>query len=140
MERPLLVGGRKFDIRLLVLVTPDHRVFMYRDSYVRTASTVYDPSNIDDKSIRPAGGTASGRPGRGAGGRPSGGRCPWRCGLLDERGDGRCRSVVGTRPPAARLAKGRRRAVQPSARVPGARGRAGGSDEGVLRVTRDDDV
>ena len=33
IERPLLLGGdRKFDIRLLVLVTPDRRVYMYRDS------------------------------------------------------------------------------------------------------------
>lgn len=42
IERPLLVRGRKFDIRLLVLVTSDHRVWMYRDSYVRTSSVEYN--------------------------------------------------------------------------------------------------
>ena len=51
LELPLLLAGRKFDIRLLVLVTPDRRVFMYRDSYVRTASGVYDPSNTDDQAL-----------------------------------------------------------------------------------------
>jgi len=51
IENPLLIDGRKFDIRLLVLVTPDQRVFMYRDSYVRTASAAYDPTNTADKSI-----------------------------------------------------------------------------------------
>ena len=53
IEGPLLLDGRKFDIRLLVLVTPDHKVYMYRDSYVRTASGKYDPSDasLEDKSI-----------------------------------------------------------------------------------------
>ena len=49
IERPLLVGGRKFDIRLLVLATSDlgsreRQHYMYRDSYVRTSSIVYEPT------------------------------------------------------------------------------------------------
>ena len=51
VERPLLVRGRKFDIRLYVLVTSDLKVFMYRDSYVRTCSTAYDAANCADKSM-----------------------------------------------------------------------------------------
>ena len=51
LETPLLLGGRKFDIRMLVLVTADHRVYMYRDSYVRTASSAYDASNTKDSAI-----------------------------------------------------------------------------------------
>lgn len=52
IENPLLLAGRKFDIRQLVLVTPSQssggiaqRVYMYRDSYVRTSSVVYNPSH-----------------------------------------------------------------------------------------------
>ena len=51
IEDPLLLDGRKFDIRLLVLVTPDQKVWMYRDSYVRTASGTYDPSNKSDAYV-----------------------------------------------------------------------------------------
>lgn len=51
IERPLLLRGRKFDIRQFVLVTPDLQVFMYRDSYVRTCSTAYDAANVADKSM-----------------------------------------------------------------------------------------
>jgi tubulin polyglutamylase TTLL2 len=53
IENPLLLGGRKFDIRLLVLVTPpsfavaaiSQKVYMYRDSYVRTSSVEYNPAH-----------------------------------------------------------------------------------------------
>jgi hypothetical protein len=51
IERPLLLLGRKFDIRLFVLVTSDLRVYCYRDSYVRTASTPFDITNLADLSI-----------------------------------------------------------------------------------------
>lgn len=47
IENPLLLGGRKFDIRQFVLLTPDLRCFMYRDSYVRTSATPYDASSTD---------------------------------------------------------------------------------------------
>ena len=50
IERPLLVAGRKFDIRQFVLVTHDYRVFAYRDSYVRTCSAAYAAGNPDDLS------------------------------------------------------------------------------------------
>ena len=51
IERPLLLGNRKFDIRQFVLVTSDLAVYMYRDSYIRTSSTAYDQHNTDDLSI-----------------------------------------------------------------------------------------
>ena len=47
IERPLLISGRKFDIRQFVLVTHELRVWMYRDSYVRTCSGAYDAANAD---------------------------------------------------------------------------------------------
>ena len=48
IEPPLLLGGRKFDIRQFALVTCDRRVFAYRDSYVRTCSRPFDASDTAD--------------------------------------------------------------------------------------------
>lgn len=52
IERPLLIGGRKFDIRSYVLLTPDHKVYMFRESYVRTSSTPFDIANLADRWVR----------------------------------------------------------------------------------------
>lgn len=41
IERPLLVHGRKFDLRVWVLVTCDMKVYFYKEGYVRTACTPY---------------------------------------------------------------------------------------------------
>jgi hypothetical protein len=49
IEQPLLLGGRKFDIRSYVLITPDKQVFFYNDSYVRTSSTAYTLENLEDR-------------------------------------------------------------------------------------------
>lgn len=46
----MLVRSRKFDIRQLVLVTPQGQVFMYRDSYVRTCSKAFSLGD-DDLSV-----------------------------------------------------------------------------------------
>jgi len=51
IERPLLVHGRKFDIRQLVLVTPSMHVYMYRDSYVRTCAAKYEKDSKGDLSV-----------------------------------------------------------------------------------------
>ncbi|KAG2485521.1 hypothetical protein HYH03_015793 [Edaphochlamys debaryana] len=50
IERPLLLGGRKFDIRAYALVGPDGRVYFHREAYVRTSSTPYDPSDLANRS------------------------------------------------------------------------------------------
>jgi len=42
IERPLLFRGRKFDIRIWVLVTHPNEVYIYRDGYLRTSSTQFD--------------------------------------------------------------------------------------------------
>ena len=52
IERPLLIGGRKFDIRSYVLLAPDHKVYMFRESYVRTSSTPFDIANLADRWVR----------------------------------------------------------------------------------------
>jgi hypothetical protein len=47
IERPLLYHGRKFDIRVWVLVTGKGEVYFYRKGYIRTSSDEYslDKSN-----------------------------------------------------------------------------------------------
>lgn len=41
IERPLLYRGRKFDIRVWVLVTDSADAFLYKDGYIRTSSEEY---------------------------------------------------------------------------------------------------
>lgn len=49
IERPLLVGGRKFDIRAYALVAPCGRVFMHRASYARTSSSAFGLTDLADR-------------------------------------------------------------------------------------------
>lgn len=53
MERPLLVSGRKFDIRCYVLVTHSQRKglqgYFYQEAYVRTSSKKYSLSKLADR-------------------------------------------------------------------------------------------
>ena len=49
IEQPLLISGRKFDIRSYCLLTPDHKVHIYKHSYIRTSSTAYDLTNLQDR-------------------------------------------------------------------------------------------
>jgi len=48
IERPLLYYGRKFDIRVWVLVTGAGEVFFYRDGYIRTSSEQYTLNNNEE--------------------------------------------------------------------------------------------
>ena len=41
LERPLLIAGRKFDIRVWVLVTQRREVFCFREGYIRTSSSKF---------------------------------------------------------------------------------------------------
>jgi tubulin polyglutamylase TTLL1 len=57
MEHPLLVDGRKFDIRCFVLVTvfeqkgvKDFRSYFFRDAYVRTSSKKYSLDKLTDRA------------------------------------------------------------------------------------------
>lgn len=42
IERPLLLNGRKFDIRIWVIVTEDLKIYFYRQGYLRTSSGTFD--------------------------------------------------------------------------------------------------
>lgn len=41
IERPLLIEGRKFDIRVWVLFTHELKVYFFKEGYVRTSSSAY---------------------------------------------------------------------------------------------------
>ena len=53
MDRPMLVSGRKFDIRCFVLVTnfprQGLRAYFFKDCYVRTSSKKYSLSSLSDR-------------------------------------------------------------------------------------------
>eukprot|EP01034_Spumella_vulgaris_P022713 gene22713-28866_t len=53
MDRPLLISGRKFDIRCFVLVTHSTKKglkgYFYREAYVRTSSKKYSMDKISDR-------------------------------------------------------------------------------------------
>jgi len=47
IEKPLLIAGRKFDIRVWALVTGKRELFYYKLGYVRTSSFEYDLEGSD---------------------------------------------------------------------------------------------
>jgi Tubulin-tyrosine ligase family len=51
LERPLLVSGRKFDIRAYALVTPHGNVYLHRESYVRTSSMPFSLGDLDNRFV-----------------------------------------------------------------------------------------
>ncbi len=53
VERPLLIHGRKFDIRVWVLVTHELKVLFFREGYLRTSSEAFtmDSAAIGKKNV-----------------------------------------------------------------------------------------
>lgn len=53
MERPLLISGRKFDIRCYVVLTLSTKVglkaYFYNDAYIRTSCKKYNLSQLEDR-------------------------------------------------------------------------------------------
>lgn len=46
LERPMLLTGRKFDLRCWVLVDPDYGMHMFEEGVLRTSSFAYDCSDL----------------------------------------------------------------------------------------------
>jgi tubulin---tyrosine ligase len=54
LEKPLLISGRKFDVRAFAMLTSTNGVlkgYMYRDCYFRTSSKPFDLSNLQSRFI-----------------------------------------------------------------------------------------
>lgn len=49
VHRPMLIDGRKFDVRAFVLVTHDRRVLWYEDWIARVCSSPFNMSDIGDR-------------------------------------------------------------------------------------------
>ncbi len=41
MEKPLLIDGRKFDVRMWVLISHEMKVYLFKQGYIRTSSFKY---------------------------------------------------------------------------------------------------
>ena len=48
IEQPLLINERKFDIRMWVLITHDHRCYMFKEGYIRMSSC---PFTLEDENL-----------------------------------------------------------------------------------------
>lgn len=51
IERPLLYNGRKFDIRIWVLITHKYKVYAFKEGHMKACSIKYDLNNIDNSFI-----------------------------------------------------------------------------------------
>jgi len=51
VARPLLIRGRKFDMRAWVLVAHDLRVYLYKDGVCRMSSELYDATDLSNRLI-----------------------------------------------------------------------------------------
>lgn len=49
----MLLYGRKFDIRVWVLLNQDYDIFMFKEGYLRTSSSEFsiDLKNVDDQYV-----------------------------------------------------------------------------------------
>ncbi|KAL4506836.1 hypothetical protein ABPG72_001257 [Tetrahymena utriculariae] len=51
IEKPMLIKGRKFDMRMFVLVTHAMDSYFYKCGYIRTASEIYRMDDLDNQFI-----------------------------------------------------------------------------------------
>ena len=48
IEKPLLISQRKFDIRLWVMITPEHKCYYFKEGYIRMSGQAYDITQTDN--------------------------------------------------------------------------------------------
>jgi len=48
IEKPLLISQRKFDIRLWVMITPEHKCYYFKEGYIRMSGQAYDLTQTDN--------------------------------------------------------------------------------------------
>ena len=51
VEKPFLMEGRKFDIRVFVLVNQDMNLYFFREGYLRMTSAPYNLDNIQNEYL-----------------------------------------------------------------------------------------
>jgi len=51
IDAPMLIHGRKFDIRVWVLVTKDFCIYLHRQGVMRTSSELFSLTNIEDNLV-----------------------------------------------------------------------------------------
>ena len=54
IDKPLLIDGRKFDVRAYAMLTSINGVlkgYIYRDCYFRTSSKLFDLTNLSNQNI-----------------------------------------------------------------------------------------
>lgn len=52
IERPLLIHDRKFDIRLWVLISHEHKCYLFSEGYIRMSSYPYSCDTADSLENR----------------------------------------------------------------------------------------
>lgn len=51
VEKPLLIEGRKFDIRVWVLLTEQMNIYFFKEGYIRTSSDLYSTEDTTNYFI-----------------------------------------------------------------------------------------
>ena len=51
IEKPLLIQGRKFDMRLWVMVTQDHRCYLFKEGYIRMSSQKFSLQRTQQEDL-----------------------------------------------------------------------------------------
>ena len=51
IEKPFLIEGRKFDIRVWALLTHKMELFFFKEAYIRTSAEEYSTDNIGNYFI-----------------------------------------------------------------------------------------